>query len=170
MLKMTQVKATKNFASSAAASRRRCHVLAARPGTCIFFLVRQMSRSAASPAPRRKKRSEQTVYDAATREVLQIDFPPCRKRLAPEKMRVVVGDTQIGSQNNGGKESAARAGMRPRRLFPAKQVRNLPRNRKEYQYREGPHHAESDHPCSPVASNFDIRWACRMPVVHVEYL
>jgi hypothetical protein len=26
-------------------------------------------------APRREKRSEQTIYDAATRELLQIDFP-----------------------------------------------------------------------------------------------
>jgi hypothetical protein len=34
-----------------------------------------MSCSAASPAPRREKRSEQTIYDAATRELLQIDFP-----------------------------------------------------------------------------------------------
>jgi hypothetical protein len=34
-----------------------------------------MSCSAASLAPRRKKRSEQTIYDAATRELLQIDLP-----------------------------------------------------------------------------------------------
>jgi hypothetical protein len=34
-----------------------------------------MSCSAACPAPRREKRSEQTIYDAATRKDLQIDFP-----------------------------------------------------------------------------------------------
>jgi len=34
-----------------------------------------MSCSAACRAPRREKRSEQTLYDAATRDVLQIDFP-----------------------------------------------------------------------------------------------
>jgi hypothetical protein len=34
-----------------------------------------MSCSAACRAPRREKRSEQTIYDAATRDVLQIDFP-----------------------------------------------------------------------------------------------
>jgi hypothetical protein len=43
--------------------------------TVMKMMKRQMSRSAACPAPSRKKRSEQTIYDAATREVLQIDFP-----------------------------------------------------------------------------------------------
>jgi len=72
---MLKAKAAKKSAPAAAASRPCCLVRTARPGTCIFSLARQMSRSAACPAPRPKKRSEQTLYDAATREVLQIDFP-----------------------------------------------------------------------------------------------
>jgi len=43
-MKMTKVRAAKKFASSAAASRRRCLVLAARPGNYVFILARQMSR------------------------------------------------------------------------------------------------------------------------------
>src|SRR5271156_1899982 len=38
----------------------------------------------AHPAPRREKRSEQTLYDAASREVLQIDFPARGKRTCRE--------------------------------------------------------------------------------------
>jgi hypothetical protein len=44
MMKMIKVRAAKMIAPSAATSQRRCPVLAARPGTCIFFLARQMSR------------------------------------------------------------------------------------------------------------------------------
>jgi hypothetical protein len=47
-----------------------------------------MSCSAACPAPRRKKRSEQTIYDAATREVLQIDFPSREESDAAEKKQI----------------------------------------------------------------------------------
>jgi hypothetical protein len=85
---MMKMKAAKKVAPAAAAPRRRCHVLAARPGTCVFILVRQMSRSAACPAPRRKKRSAQTIYDAATREVLQIDFPSREAADAAEKKQI----------------------------------------------------------------------------------
>jgi len=86
-MKMMVAGATKRFAPSAAASRRRCPVLAARPGSCIFFLARQMSCSAAGPAPRREKRSEQTIYDAATRKDLQIDFPAREAVDAAGKLR-----------------------------------------------------------------------------------
>jgi uncharacterized protein (DUF2342 family) len=85
---MMKMKAAKKVAPAAAAARRRCHLLAARPGTCVFILARQMSRSAACPAPRRKKRSEQTIYDAATREVLQIDFPSREEAGAAEKKQI----------------------------------------------------------------------------------
>jgi hypothetical protein len=74
-MKMMKMRTAKKIAHLPQYSRRRCPVLAARPGNCIFVLTRQMSCSAASPAPRREKRSEQTIYDAATRELLQIDFP-----------------------------------------------------------------------------------------------
>jgi hypothetical protein len=85
---MMKMKAAKKVAPAAAAARRRCHLLAARPGTRVFILARQMSRSAACPAPRRKKRSEQTIYDAATREVLQIDFPSREEAGAAEKKQI----------------------------------------------------------------------------------
>jgi hypothetical protein len=94
--------AAKKFAPSAAASRRRCPVLAARPGTCIFFLAWQMSCSAACPAPRREKRSEQTIYDAATRKDLQIDFPSRAKRSRLEKMRSVTRVFQNGKRKECG--------------------------------------------------------------------
>jgi hypothetical protein len=44
MTKMIKVRAAKKIAPFAATSRRRCPVLAARPGTCICFLARQMCR------------------------------------------------------------------------------------------------------------------------------
>jgi hypothetical protein len=74
-MKMIKLRAAKKSRHLPPKSRRGYPVLAARPGNCVFVLVRQMSCSACSPAPSRKKRSEQTIYDAATRELLQIDFP-----------------------------------------------------------------------------------------------
>jgi hypothetical protein len=105
--------AAKKFAPSAAASRRRGPGFAARPGTCVFFLARQMSSSVAGPAPRREKRSEQTIYDAATRKDLQIDFPSRAKRSRLEKMRLVTRVVQNGKGKGCGKgrRSNARSAM-----------------------------------------------------------
>jgi hypothetical protein len=113
---MMKLKAAKKTKPAAAASRARCLVLTARPGTCIFFLARQMSRSAACPAPRRKKCSEQTIYDAATREVLQIDFPLREKRWR-RKIRAAQSVMQNGMQNKAGKGRILGAVVPARRSY-----------------------------------------------------
>ena len=101
----------KTIAPSAAASRRRRFVLTAGPGTRIFFLVRQMSRSAACPAPGRKKRSEQTIYDAATREVLQIEFPSRRNR-SLWKLGAVTREIHTGCKIKAGRKAREFVGAR----------------------------------------------------------
>jgi hypothetical protein len=73
-MKMMKARSAKKSRHLPPHSRRRCPVFAAHPGNCVLFLARQMSCSEACPAPRRKKRLEQTIYDAATSELLQIDF------------------------------------------------------------------------------------------------
>jgi hypothetical protein len=107
-------------------ARRRCPEFAARPGNCVLFLARLMSYSAACPAPRREKRSEQTIYDAATREVLQIDFGRRRKWVRREKLRGETGGLHYRKRNRVRKETrAARRSARERKLFPAEKVGDL---------------------------------------------
>jgi hypothetical protein len=128
MMKMMKVNAAKNIASPATTSRRRCPVHAPRPGSCIFVLVRQMSRPEASPAPRREKRSGQTIYDAATREVLQIDFPSRGER---SFWKTWCRSAQNSIQNaKWERKGSARNRERAHagRLFPAEQIRDLTRN------------------------------------------
>ena len=158
------MRAAKTIAPSAAASRRRRLALAARPGTRIFFLVRQMSRCAACPAPRRKKRSEQTIYDAATREVLQIEFPSRRNR-SFWKLGAVTREIHTGCKIKAGRKarecmaiiSCGTGSKSPPRLKGILVLRVRPSCRKRSS-------------SSPAAPNFNTQYACRMPVVHTGYL
>jgi hypothetical protein len=173
MMKMMIVRAAKKFAPSAAASRRRCPVLAARPGTWIFFLARQMSCSAACPAPRREKRSEQTIYDAATRKDLQIDFPSRGKRSRLEKMRSVTHAFQNGKGQNARREDVRTKGARCRarvNYFRRKRSEISPDIERNTSTASAPimQNAIINH--SPTAPNFSLEYASGVPGSSVSYL
>jgi hypothetical protein len=149
--------------------------LAARSGNCILFLARQMSCSAACLAPRREKRSEQTIYHAATRVVLQIDFPAreidfgwrtviARKSDSTRKTKF----TREGKDDGGFLRAPADAhagqiifgGIAPK-------CRSKP---KEILVPLVPPSCQKRSLFSPVAPKFTIEQASQVPVSRVRYL
>jgi hypothetical protein len=81
-----------------------------------------MTCSATHPVPGRAKRSEQTIYDAATREVLQIDFRYARKRFWLRECNYPSLRFKIQRQMEAERGGLSKTCVRARELFAAEEL------------------------------------------------
>src|ERR1700730_12037281 len=104
MVKMTKVRAAKKFAPSAAASHRR-PVVAARPGTCVFFLARQMFRRPERAVPLGLPNAQNKQFMMRQREKFCKLISQRAESECGWRTRLAAAAIQYGKPNRGGREA-----------------------------------------------------------------